>query len=168
MVLCIKAESPKLCRCPNTCRPDCTFSLFLSSAYQHACIQKQGPSFLQHPHVMAVTPPSQEEQCDIFMPFSDWWKLSLSFSVLTCFPIQDTVFMMAANLQKPLFVIDQVYFDLDSMHGLSLGLVGPCSVHFTQLSLNPVRGIGFARSGIGLGFMIWNHISFSFTESLGE
>lgn len=62
--------------------------------------------------------------------------------------------MTAANLQKPLFVIDQVYFDLDSMHGLSLGLVGPCSVHFTQLSLNPVRGIGFARSGIGLGFMI--------------
>lgn len=93
---------------------------------------------------------------------------NLPLSVLPCFPFQYTVFMTAVNVQKPSFVIDRVHFDLDSQQGLSLGPVGPCSVHFTQLSLNPVRGIGFGRSGISLGFTIWNHISFSFSESLGE
>lgn len=62
--------------------------------------------------------------------------------------------MVAVNAQKPPFVIDWVHFDLDSQQGLSLGLLGPCSVHFTQLLLNPVRGIGFGRSGISLGFTI--------------
>lgn len=62
--------------------------------------------------------------------------------------------MMAGKAQKPPFVIDRAHFDLDSQQGLSLGPVGPCSVHFTQLPLNPVRGIGFGRSGISLGFTI--------------
>lgn len=42
------------------------------------------------------------------------------------------------------------------------------AVHFTQFQLNPIRRIGFGRSGMNLGFTIWNHISFSFSESLGE
>lgn len=85
--------------------------LFLYSVYQHACIQKQVPSFLQHPHVIAVTPPSQKQQCDIFMPSPDWWK---TYSLSLCPPlIQNTVFMTAVNLQKPSLVIDQVHFDLD-------------------------------------------------------
>lgn len=93
---------------------------------------------------------------------------NLFLSVRPRFPFQDTVFTMAVNAQKPSFVIDRVHFDLDSQQGLSVGLVGPCSVHFTQFLLNPVRGIGFGRSGISLGFMIWNHISFSFFRVTGR
>lgn len=92
---------------------------------------------------------------------------NLPLSVLPRSPFRDTVFMTAINVQKPSFVIDRVHFDLDSQQGLSLGPVRPCSEHFTQLSLNPVRGIGFRRSGISLGFTIWNHISFSFSDSPG-
>lgn len=64
--------------------------------------------------------------------------------------------MMAVNARKPSsFVIDRVHFDLDSKHGLSVGPVEPCSVQcVTQLTLNPIRGIGFGRSGISLGFTI--------------
>lgn len=80
--------------------------------------------------------------------------LGLSESILPHFPFKDTVFIMALNAQRPSFVIDWVHSDLASQRGLSLGPVRPCSVHFTRLLLNPVRGIGFGRSGISLGFMI--------------
>lgn len=51
-----------------------------------------------------MTPPSQKQQCDIFMPSPHWWKTySLSLSVLLWFPFQNTVFMTAVNLQKTLF-----------------------------------------------------------------
>lgn len=98
-------------------------------------------------------PPSHKQQSDIFMSVPGPMETCLSLSSLA-FPFQDTVFMAAVNVQKPSFVIDRVHFDLDSQQGLSSGPVGPCSVHFTQLSLNPVRGIGFGRSGISLGFTI--------------
>lgn len=78
-----------------------------------------------------------------------------------------TVFMKAVNLQKPFFfVIDQVYFELDSQCE-RWDRRSP-AVHFTQFQLNPIRRIGFGRSGMSLGFTIWNHISFSFSGSLAE
>ena len=106
-----------------------------------------------------------KQQSDILM--SARWLVKTCLSVLHGFSFQNIVFMMAVNAQKPSFVTDRVHFDFDLQRGLSLGPVGPCSVHSTQLPLNPVRGIGFRRSGISLGFTIWNCISFCFSELLG-
>lgn len=121
---------------------------------------------LQDHHRAAVrsypVAPSPKQQPDIFIRVLGSVE---TFPSLSSF--QDTVFMMSVNAQKPSFVIDRVHFGLDSQQGLSLGPVGPCSVHFTQLQLNPIRRIGFGRSGISLGFTIWNHISFSSSELLG-
>ena len=128
------------------------------------------PSLFQDHQIMAVwSSPAVLSQTTLTSLCSSpaRWKTRLSLFSLA-FPFQDTVFMTAVNAQKPPFVTERVHFDLDSQLGLSSGPVGACSVHFTQLPLNPVRGIGFGRSGISLGFTIWNHISFSFSESLGE
>lgn len=101
--------------------------------------------------VIVPLPASHKQQSDIFMSVSGLVETCLSlFSLTSLF----RTLMLAVNAQKPSFVIDRVHFDLDSQQGLSLGLLGPCSVYFTQLLLNPVRGIGFGRSGISLGFTI--------------
>lgn len=95
------------CFCVWICATHCCFYvchmhiLFLCSAHQQACIQKQGPSFLQHPHDTTV---SETAVWHLYaIPALVENLFSLSLSVLLWFPFQNTVFMTAVNLQKTLF-----------------------------------------------------------------
>lgn len=78
--------------------------------------------------------------------------LPLLLSVLACVSSRDSIYEGSKLTKALFFVIDQVYFELDSQ----------CerwdrptpAVHFTQFQLNPIRRIGFGRSGMSLGFTI--------------
>lgn len=76
--------------------------------------------------------------------------LPLLLSFLPCVPFRDSIYE-GSKLPKAFFVIDYVYLELDSVRAL-----GPSAgaVHFTQFQLNPIRRIGFGRSGMSLGFTI--------------
>lgn len=60
--------------------------------------------------------------------------------------------MRAVNLQKPLFLL-LIRFILSRTPCERWDRWSP-AVHFTQFPLNPIRRIGFGRSGMSLGFTI--------------
>lgn len=77
-------------------------------------------------------------------------------------------FTKAVNAQNPTFVSFRVHCDLDPQQVWPSECGDSSNVHFTELLLNPVRGIGFSRSGISPHCAIQNHFSCSFFRVAGR